>query len=170
MRLSFDESTQAFREEFSTWLDENVPDPSETAERSASSAHIPEWARRWQRKMFDAGWLVPGNPPEYGGRNASLIEQFVHLEELSRRRIDTSFNPQGLGIVVPSILSFGTEEQKRQWAVPILRAEITAALGMSEPDAGSRSRRRCAPGPSSTANGSSSTARRSGPRARTTLT
>ena len=87
--------------------------------------------------MFDAGWLVPGNPPEYGGRNASLIEQFVHLEELSRRRIDTSFNPQGLGIVVPSILSFGSEEQKRQWAVPILRAEITAALGMSEPDAGS---------------------------------
>ena len=63
--------------------------------------------------MFDAGWLVPGNPPEYGGRNATLLEQFVHQEELGRRRIYQSFNPQGLSIIVPSILTFGTEEQKR---------------------------------------------------------
>ena len=98
---------------------------------------MPEWARRWQRKLFDAGWLVPGNPPEYGGRNATLLEQFVHREEMGRQRIQASTNPQGLDIIVPSILAFGTEEQKRRWAVPILRAEITAALGMSEPDAGS---------------------------------
>jgi alkylation response protein AidB-like acyl-CoA dehydrogenase len=137
MKLSFDEATEAFRQEFVAWLDEHAPDPSETTERSRSSADVPEWARRWQRTMFDAGWLVPGNPPEYGGRNATLIEQFVHLEELSRRRITTSYNPQGLSIIVPSILAFGTEEQKQRWARPILRAEITAALGMSEPDAGS---------------------------------
>jgi alkylation response protein AidB-like acyl-CoA dehydrogenase len=87
--------------------------------------------------MFDAGWLVPGNPPEFGGRNATLLEQFVHQEELGRRRIYQSFNPQGLSIIVPSILAFGTDEQKERWAKPILRAEITAALGMSEPDAGS---------------------------------
>ena len=55
--------------------------------------------------MFDAGWLVPGNPPEYGGRNATLLEQFVHQEELGRRRIYQSFNPQGLSIIVPSILA-----------------------------------------------------------------
>ena len=60
-----------------------------------------------------------------------------HLEELSRRRIYHSFNPQGLGIIAASLLSFGTTEQKQRWAVPILRAEITAALGMSEPGAGS---------------------------------
>ena len=137
MRLRFDEATEAFRAEFVAWLDANEPDPATTTERPGSSAHVPEWARRWQRTMFDAGWLVPGNPPEYGGRNATLIEQFVHQEELGRRRIYASFNPQGLGIIVPSILAFGTEEQKRRWAVPILRAEITAALGMSEPDAGS---------------------------------
>ena len=138
MRLRFDEATEAFRREFAAWLDENTPDEAEaTAARAGSSADIPPWARRWQRTMFDAGWLVPGNPPEFGGRNATLLEQFVHLEELGRRRIYASFNPQGLGIVAPSILSFGTDEQKRRWAVPLLRAEITAALGMSEPDAGS---------------------------------
>jgi alkylation response protein AidB-like acyl-CoA dehydrogenase len=56
---------------------------------------------------------------------------------LSRRRIYQSFNPQGVGIVAASLLSFGTPEQKRRWAVPILRAEMTASLGMSEPGAGS---------------------------------
>ena len=137
MKLAFDEQTEAFRREFGDWLDAHAPGPEETAERPRSTAHIPDWARLWQRKMFDAGWLVPGNPPEYGGRNASLLEQFVHREELARRKIYLSFNPQGLSIIVPSILAFGTEEQKQRWARPILRAEITAALGMSEPDAGS---------------------------------
>ena len=87
--------------------------------------------------QFDHGWLLPGNPPEFGGRNANILEQFVHREELSRRRIYHAFNPQGVGIIAASLLSFGTEEQKRRWAVPILRAEITASLGMSEPGAGS---------------------------------
>jgi alkylation response protein AidB-like acyl-CoA dehydrogenase len=137
MKLAFDERTEAFRQEFAEWLDANAPRPDETTERPRSTAHIPAWARAWQRKMFDAGWLVPGNPPEFGGRNASLLEQFVHRQELARRKIYASFNPQGLSIIVPSILGFGTDEQKERWAGPILRAEITAALGMSEPDAGS---------------------------------
>jgi len=58
-------------------------------------------------------------------------------EEMSRRGIYHSFNPQGVGIIAASILTFGTEEQKKKWAVPILRAEMTASLGMSEPGAGS---------------------------------
>jgi alkylation response protein AidB-like acyl-CoA dehydrogenase len=136
-QMVFDDTTEAFRREFDAWLDEHLPPVESTTERPRSTGHIPDWARAWQREMFDAGWLVPGNPPEFGGRNATLLEQFVHQEELARRRIYQSFNPQGLSIVVPSILSFGTEEQKQRWARPILRAEITAALGMSEPDAGS---------------------------------
>jgi alkylation response protein AidB-like acyl-CoA dehydrogenase len=61
----------------------------------------------------------------------------VHRDELSRRRIYPCFNPQGVGIIAASLLSFGTEEQKQKWAVPILRADMTASLGMSEPGAGS---------------------------------
>jgi|RhiMethySRZTD1v2_1073278.scaffolds.fasta_scaffold15515_11 alkylation response protein AidB-like acyl-CoA dehydrogenase len=138
MRLRFDEQTEAFRHEFAVWLDAHAPDDATAlSERPRSTAHVPDWARDWQRSLFDAGWLVPGNPPEHGGRNASLLEVFVHQEELSRRHIYPSYNPQGLTIIAPSLLAFGTEEQKRRWAVPILRAEITAALGMSEPDAGS---------------------------------
>jgi alkylation response protein AidB-like acyl-CoA dehydrogenase len=137
VQLTFDAEVEAFRAEFVAFLDEHLPSEADATERSRSSGHIPEWARRWQRLQFEQGWLKPGNPPEFGGRNATLLQQYVHNEELAKRRIYHSFNPQGLGIIAASLLSFGTEEQKRRWAVPILRAEITAALGMSEPGAGS---------------------------------
>ena len=135
MKLAFDAETEAFRAEFGEWIEANSPDPSTIDVPSKSSADAPPWARAWQRKLFDAGWLVPGNPPEYGGRNATLIQQFVVQEELHRRRIDVTQNPQGLSIIAPSLLNFGTEEQKQKWAVPLLRADVTADLGMSEPDA-----------------------------------
>ncbi|OBF21801.1 acyl-CoA dehydrogenase family protein [Mycobacterium sp. ACS4331] len=137
MQLTFDDDVERFRDEFVAFLDEHLPDPATATQRSRSTADVPEWARQWQRVMFDHGWLVPGNPPEFGGRNADILQQYVHRDELSRRRIYQSYNPQGVGIIAASLLSFGTDEQKQKWAVPILRAEITAALGMSEPGAGS---------------------------------
>lgn len=137
MQLTFDSDVEEFRAEFCAFLDEHLPSAAETLERPRSVSHMPEWARRWQRLLFDNGWLLPGQPPEFGGRNASVIQQYVHLEELCRRRIYHSFNPQGVNIVGASLITFGTDEQKQRWAVPILRAEITASLGMSEPSAGS---------------------------------
>ena len=136
MQLTFDADVEQFRAEFSAFLDEHLPDEAQTAERPQSCSHIPGWAQRWQALQFDHGWLLPGNPPEFGGRNASVLQQYVHREELSRRRIYHSFNPQGVGIVAASILSFGTDEQKQKWAVPILHGEMTASVGMSEPGAG----------------------------------
>ncbi|MEV5647233.1 acyl-CoA dehydrogenase family protein [Nocardia sp. NPDC052254] len=138
MQLRFDDDVEEFRAAFVVFLDEHLPDEATASrDRSHSSADVPEWARDWQRLQFDHGWLLPGNPPEFGGRNASILQQYVHLQELSDRRIYHSFNPQGVGIVAASLLSFGSEEQKTRWARRILRAEITAALGMSEPGAGS---------------------------------
>jgi alkylation response protein AidB-like acyl-CoA dehydrogenase len=137
VKLGDDPEVERFRAEFAAFLDEHVPAEADAAERPTSSAHLPEWARRWQRTMFDHGWLLPGQPPEYGGRNATLPQVLAHAEELSRRRIHPSFNPQGVSIISASILTFGTDEQKKRWAVPMLRGEITGALGMSEPGAGS---------------------------------
>jgi alkylation response protein AidB-like acyl-CoA dehydrogenase len=119
------------------FLDEHLPSEADALERSKSSSHIPAWARNWQRLMFDNGWLLPGYPPEFGGRNATLVQQYVHQQELARRRAYLTFNPQGVGIISASLISFGTPEQQHRWAVPILRAEMTASLGMSEPGAGS---------------------------------
>jgi alkylation response protein AidB-like acyl-CoA dehydrogenase len=137
VQLTFDPDVEEFRAEFAAFLDEHLPTAAETLERPRSVSHMPQWARRWQRLLFDNGWLLPGQPPEFGGRNATVLQQYVHLEELCRRRIYHSLNPQGVNIVAASLITFGTEEQKKRWAVPILRAEITASLGMSEPNAGS---------------------------------
>src|ERR1700760_3597748 len=121
MQLAFDAEVETFRAEFIGFLDEHLPTQAQAAERPSSTSHVPEWSR---------GWLLPGNSPEFGGRNANILQQFVHREELSRRRIYHCFNPQGVGIIAASLLSFGTDEQKRRWAIPILRAEMTASLGM----------------------------------------
>ena len=137
MQLTFDANVEAFRAEFAAFLDEHLPPEAEATERSRSTSHLPEWSRRWQRLQFDHGRPLPGNPPEFGGRNATLLQQFVHREELSRRRIMQSCNPQGVGIIAASLLAFGSAEQKQRWAVPILQGEMTASLGMSEPGAGS---------------------------------
>jgi alkylation response protein AidB-like acyl-CoA dehydrogenase len=137
VQLTFDADVEAFRAEFAAFLDEHLPSEAEALARSRSSSHVPQWARRWQRLMFDHGWLLPGYPPEFGGRNATLLQQYVHQEELARRRVYLTFNPQGVGIISASLISFGTPEQQQRWAVPILRAEMTASLGMSEPGAGS---------------------------------
>src|SRR5438309_826924 len=137
MRLRYDDAAEAFRRDLDDWLAENLPAPEHMAEPKLSSAHLPDWARAWQRRLFDAGWLVPGWPPELGGRNATPVEQMIYFEELAQRGIPRSLNPQGLSICTPSIVDFGTEEQKQRWAVPTLRAEITWCLGMSEPGAGS---------------------------------
>ncbi|MCU1355763.1 MAG: acyl-CoA dehydrogenase protein [Acidimicrobiales bacterium] len=138
MKLRFDESVESFRAELLGWLAANRPSAEEmAADPSVSTGHAPAWARRWTRTMFDAGWLVPGWPPELGGRNATPTQTLVYLEELARARVPRTSNVQGLGIVAPSIIDYGTPEQIEQYAMAILHGEATACLGMSEPDAGS---------------------------------
>jgi alkylation response protein AidB-like acyl-CoA dehydrogenase len=138
MRLRFDDEVEAFRAELRAWIAEHRPSPEEmAAEPSVSTGHAPGWARRWTRTLFDAGWLVPGWPPELGGRNATPIQTLVYLEELAKAKVPRTTNVQGLGIVVPSIVDYGTPEQVRDYAMPILHGKATACLGMSEPGAGS---------------------------------
>jgi alkylation response protein AidB-like acyl-CoA dehydrogenase len=137
MRLQYGESEEAFRSELVGWLETNAPDRALMEAPRLSSAHLPDWARKWQRTLFDAGWLVPGWPPEYGGRNASPAEQMIYFDELSAREILRTLNPQALGIIAPSIRDFGTDVQRERFVLPTLRAEISWCLGMSEPGAGS---------------------------------
>ena len=137
MRLAPDESLAAFRRQFEEWLDEHLPTPAQMTESRRSSAHLPDWARAWQRRLFDDGWLVPGLPPELGGRNASPQEQMAYFEVVAERQIPRALNPQGLSICAASIIEFGTEEQKERYAVPTLKGELTWCVGMSEPNAGS---------------------------------
>jgi len=137
MRLAPDESLAAFRRHFEEWLDAHLPGEAQMTESRRSSAHLPDWARVWQRELFDDGWLVPGFPPELGGRNATPEEQMAYFEVIAERQIPRALNPQGLSICAASIIEFGTEEQKERYAVPTLKGELTWCVGMSEPNAGS---------------------------------
>ena len=114
MRLQFSDEDEAFRAELLEWLERNPP-PSpeeEAADPSRSSADQRPWAVRWQRTLFDAGYLVPGWPPELGGRNATPVQQMIYFEELTRRKIRRTRNPQGLSIITPSILDHGTHGRR----------------------------------------------------------
>jgi alkylation response protein AidB-like acyl-CoA dehydrogenase len=137
MRLQYDAADEAFRAELDEWLEANCPPREVLSQPKESSAHLPDWARAWQQTLFDGGWLVPGWPPELGGRNATATQQMIYFEEMSRREIPRSLNPQALGIIAPSIRDYGTDEQRERFLVPTLRAEIAWCLGMSEPGAGS---------------------------------
>ena len=138
MRLHYDAETEAFRAELLGWLAANQPSHEEIrAEPTTSSAHLTGWSRRWQRQLFDAGLLVPGWPPELGGRNLPPVQQLVYHEEMGRIPAPRTTNPQGLGIIAPSILDYGSDFLKEKYLLPTLRAEIAWCLGMSEPGAGS---------------------------------
>jgi alkylation response protein AidB-like acyl-CoA dehydrogenase len=138
MKLKPEPGIESFRSELRTWLAANRPDPAEMRRSpSLSSAHLPPWARVWQRRMFDGGLLVPGWPPELGGRNASPVQQLVYFEEMAKIPVRRAYNPAGLGIITPSIRDYASPELQARFVVPTLRGEISWCLGMSEPGAGS---------------------------------
>jgi len=102
MRLRFSDEDEAFRAELLAWLDEHPPPMEEArADPRRSSADQRPWAKRWQQTLFDAGYLVPGWPPELGGRNATPAQQMIYFEEFTKRDIPRSANPQGLSIITP---------------------------------------------------------------------
>ena len=138
MQLHYDADTEKFRAELRAWLAAHRPSAEEMrAEPTTSSAHLTSWSRRWQRKLFDAGLLVPGWPPELGGRSLPPVQQLVYHEEMAKIPVMRTNNPQGLGIIAPSIHDYGSEFLKQRYLAPTLRAEIAWCLGMSEPGAGS---------------------------------
>jgi alkylation response protein AidB-like acyl-CoA dehydrogenase len=138
VNLHYDGDTEDFRAELRAWLDANQPPLEEMrAEPQTSSAHLTGWARRWQQRLFDAGLLVPGWPPELGGRSLGPVQQLVYFEEMAKLHVDRTANPQGLSIIAPSLHDYASDFLKDRYLLPTLRAEIAWCLGMSEPGAGS---------------------------------
>src|SRR4051812_16917875 len=134
MDLTFSESETAFRDELRRWLSDNPPPPKpEGGGEDESYA----WRRDWQRKLYDGGWAAPHWPAEYGGRGASLTESAIYFEELGRARVPLPANVLGLLLGGPTLMVWGTDEQKDRFLPPILSAEEIWCQGFSEPDAGS---------------------------------
>src|SRR5919107_3500536 len=134
MDLTFSEKETAFRDELRGWLAENPPSPEPT--EGGEDAHY-AWRRDWQRTLYDAGWAAPGWPAEYGGRGAPLTQSAIYFEEIGRARVPLPANVLGLLLGGPTLMVWGTDEQKERFLAPILSAEEIWCQGFSEPDAGS---------------------------------
>ena len=134
MDLSFTPAQDAFRAEARAWLDANIPReplPSfDTAEGFA--AH-----REWERRLADAGWAVVNWPEEFGGRGAGLIEWLIFEEEYWGSGAPGRVNQNGIFLLGPVLLEFGTPEQKARYLPKIARSDEVWCQGWSEPNSGS---------------------------------
>ena len=141
MDFEYTDAQQAFRKEFRDWLATNLPadlcldDPAD--DRVASDRETFERRRGWQKTMHAAGWVGITWPVEYGGRGAGLIERVVWDEEYSAARAPVLPGQMGLSLVGPTIIHWGTDEQKRRHLPAILAADEVWCQGFSEPGAGS---------------------------------
>jgi alkylation response protein AidB-like acyl-CoA dehydrogenase len=140
MQLAWGPEDEAFRAELVAFLDEHVPPEAEVGFDYSESGElddvIPAWARAWQATLFDHGWMIPAYPPELGGRNCTPVQTLIYLEEMARRRVPRSLNFPNYAIVAPSLLEFGSEQQRK--LVPAaIRGDTIWCIGMSEPNAGS---------------------------------
>src|SRR5213082_1555989 len=134
MDLTFTPQETAFRDELRAWLADNQPDPepSEDGEDAKSA-----WRGDWQRRLYDAGWAAPHWPAEYGGRGVTPSESAIYFEEIGRARVPLPANILGLLLGGPTLMVWGTDEQKDRYLSPILSGEEIWCQGFSEPDAGS---------------------------------
>ncbi len=144
MEFGFSEQEQAFREEVEDFLKKELPPdwpersrhwPGGYGSMELEDLELVEIAREFRRKLAQKGWLTIAWPKEYGGEAHSYIEQAIFEERM------TYYRAPGAGIAIaisgPSLLRFGTEENKREWIPRIASAEIEMWLAYSEPDAGS---------------------------------
>jgi alkylation response protein AidB-like acyl-CoA dehydrogenase len=148
MDLRFTPEEESFRREVRHWLEQHpppaVPPNLPLAEEVAC-------LRAWQRTLWEGGWVGVHWPRAYGGRGASLTENYVLQEELARARAPELIGRIGVNLVGPTLIAHGTEEQKQRYLPAILRADEIWCQLFSEPGAGSdlaslRCRAEAAPG------------------------
>ena len=172
MDFNFNPEDEAFRMEFREWLDANkqfAPNMGETAGGMAEGRGAFEQQQAWAKKMAEGRWLAPSWPEKYGGRGAGILQNIVYGEELARAGVPAPMIGMGISLFGPTLLHWGTEEQKQRFIPPIMKAEEIWCQGYRSPGR-APTWRRCRRVRSRTATTSSSTGRKCGPRSRSTPT
>ncbi len=136
MDLNLTPEETKFRDELRSWLEANVPKNWGEWREKPLEESFP-YLRAWQRKLYEGGWAAVSWPKEYGGRSATLMEQSLFWEEMARVEAPPMANSLGLGLIGPTIIAYGTDEQKKRFIPKILSAEEIWCQGFSEPNAGS---------------------------------
>jgi len=136
MDFQFSPEEEAFRQELRVWLEENIP-PDWEGVFLEEDEEAWRTGRAFVKKLAQKGWTAPSWPKEWGGMEASPSLQLVYNEEMGYHRAPVGSIIQAIGYIGPSILFFGTEEQKRQHLPGIRGCETVWCQGFSEPEAGS---------------------------------
>ncbi len=137
MDLTYPPEAEAFRAQIRDWLEANLTEGWFEPDFSLSGAERTAFNERWTEKLFEGGWICAGWPTEYGGKGLSLLEQVVLNEEFAKAGAPMRADFFGDTLVGPTILQWGTEEQKREFIPGILRGSIGWCQGFSEPNSGS---------------------------------
>jgi alkylation response protein AidB-like acyl-CoA dehydrogenase len=136
---------EAFRAEVRGWLERNAP-PSLVGAPGTEldgtwGGRKATWPnpdrKRWLERMAERGWTAPEWPRAWGGGGLTREEAKVLRQELARMKLPPPLIGFGLTMIGPTLLQFGTDEQKREHLPPICRGEIRWCQGYSEPGAGS---------------------------------
>ncbi len=122
-----------FRTEVREFIAQNLPDES----KRRGARRFEDADREWSRKLGAAGYAGLTWPKEYGGSGAPYSHQAIFLEEMAAAEAPSHIGVIGLGMAGPTIMAWGTEEQKSRYLSKILSAEEIWCQGFSEPGAGS---------------------------------
>ena len=136
---SVSEATE-FRADVAAWLAENCPEgargPGQIASGSTKITLEPDVAL-WLERMAEKGWTVPTWPTEYGGGGLSADQAKILYAEMSKINARSPLMGMGTSMIGPTLLEYGTEEQKQRHLPKIARGEVQWCQGYSEPNAGS---------------------------------
>ena len=134
MDLAFTEHQQAFRQEVRSWLAANIPN---RALATFDTAEGFQQHREWEAKLNEGRWGMVTWPEELGGRGCDLIEWLIFEEEYYRARAPLRVNQNGIFLLGPTLMEYGTEEQKKRFLPKMATGEEVWCQGFSEPTAGS---------------------------------
>jgi alkylation response protein AidB-like acyl-CoA dehydrogenase len=137
MDLTYPPEAESFRKEIRTWLEENLPSGWFEPGFSMTKDERQRFNETWTAKLFAGGWICAGWPVEYGGKGLTLMEQVVLNEEFAKANAPMRADFFGDTLVGPTILQWGTDEQKKEFIPGILNGSIAWCQGFSEPNAGS---------------------------------
>ena len=134
MDLRFTPEQDAFRKEARAWLEAHVPaEPLPSLDTRAGF----ERHRAWEHELNQAGWAMVPWPVEYGGRGADLLQWLIFEEEYYRAGAPGRVNQNGIFLLGPTIMEYGSAEQKARYLPKMASSEEVWAQGWSEPNAGS---------------------------------
>ena len=140
MKLEFSPADEQFRAEVASWLEQNLAgefEPIRYRGGPGDEHMFQEERKAWEQRMAEGGWTGIGWPKEYGGRALSIEQQVIFNEEYARAGGPGRVGHIGEGLAGPTIIAFGSDQQKQKYLPGILSGKELWCQGYSEPGAGS---------------------------------